>query len=185
MQHGPRVEKDKRRTPHRKRETLPGTYVPVLVTVCVLAHVWNLRSQRSFAVIKRALAGGADRFGMHVIHFTVQGNHLHFAVEAETTRSLSRAIQGLNIRLAKGLNRMMGRHGKVFRDRFHSSVVRSRASAYRIVRYVTRNYHKHMAQIGKLVSVTFVDPFASLKGLVPLPCAISDMWPDPALFRSG
>jgi hypothetical protein len=41
-------------------------------------------------------------------------------VEASNRRALARAIQGLSIRVAKGLNRMMGRTGRVFDDRYHA-----------------------------------------------------------------
>ncbi len=53
------------------------------------------------------------------------GEHLHFIVEADDNRALSEGMQGLSVRLAKGLNRLMGRHGKVFADRFHAHVLRT------------------------------------------------------------
>jgi hypothetical protein len=41
------------------------------------AHVWNLRSQRSFRVIHAAIRGARRRPGLRVVHFAVMGNHLH------------------------------------------------------------------------------------------------------------
>jgi REP element-mobilizing transposase RayT len=56
---------------------------------------------------------------MRLIEFSVMGNHLHLIVESDD----SRAMQGRNIRIAKALNRMMGPKGRVFADRFHSSLL--------------------------------------------------------------
>ena len=38
------------------------------------------------------------RFGLRVFDFSVQGNHLHLIVEADSSESLSRGMQGLCIR---------------------------------------------------------------------------------------
>jgi putative transposase len=62
-----------------------------------------------------------------VAHFSVQGNHIHLIVEAHDNRALSEGVQGLLVRLAKGLNRMMGRHGRVLSERYHAHVLRSPA----------------------------------------------------------
>lgn len=96
---------------------------PVHTTLRVLDHVWNLRSRRSFEVIETAIAGMARFRDFRVVHFGVQGNHLHFIVEADHNRALSEGMQGLTIRLAKGLNRMMGSRGRVFADRYHAHVL--------------------------------------------------------------
>ena len=101
---------------------------PLHVTLRMAPHVYNLRSRRSFRVIEAALWVGGDRFDVRIIHFSVQGNHLHLIVEAPNRRALARAIQGLSIRIAKGLNRMMGRSGRVIGDRYHARVLRDRKS---------------------------------------------------------
>jgi hypothetical protein len=82
----------------------------------VLDHVWNLRSRRCHAVVEAALTGMLDRRDFRVVHYSVQGNHLHFLVEANGTRELSEGMQALSVRLAKGLNRVMRRRGRVFAE---------------------------------------------------------------------
>jgi REP element-mobilizing transposase RayT len=57
-------------------------------------HVYNLRSRRAFGVIGPAIAKAASRFGMRIVQFAVQGNHVHLIVEAIATDALSRAMQG-------------------------------------------------------------------------------------------
>jgi hypothetical protein len=48
------------------------------------------------------------------IHDSVQGNHVHLIVAANGKQSLSRGMQGLTIRMARALNRMMQRQGELF-----------------------------------------------------------------------
>lgn len=92
-------------------------------------QVWNLRSGRSFRAIEQCLAGALGRFGLRIIQFSVMGNHLHLIVEADSSRALSRGMQGLCVRIAKALNRMMRRSGRVFADHYHSRMVRTPAES--------------------------------------------------------
>jgi REP element-mobilizing transposase RayT len=121
----PKTEPNKlRKVPHRRRPTLSPRH-PVHVTWRVLPHVWNLRSRRCFSRIAKCFARGRDRFGFRLVHFSVQGNHLHLIVDADDERALARGIQGLGVRIAKALNRVMGRKGTVFADHYHSRILRS------------------------------------------------------------
>ena len=112
--------------PHLERDDV-RRYQPVHVTLCVAAPVWNLRSERSFAIIHAALTAARRRPDSRIVHFSVQGNHIHLIVEAAGTAALSNAVRALSIRIARRLNRMMGRSGPVFEDRFHSHVLRTPA----------------------------------------------------------
>src|SRR5207237_3909749 len=51
--------------------------MPALVTMRVRNGLPSLRGSRAFRAIAGALRKGKERFGFRVIHFTVQGNHLH------------------------------------------------------------------------------------------------------------
>jgi REP element-mobilizing transposase RayT len=125
--------------------------LPVHVTMRMARHVYNLRSRRAFAVVGAAIAKAAERLGMRIVHFSVQGNHLHLIVEATTTDALSTAMQGFSIRVARGLNAMMGRRGRVLADRFHAHVLRTPSETRRAVAYVRENFRRHMREIGKPV----------------------------------
>lgn len=65
-------------------------------------HVWNLRSERAWAVIHRALEAARLRPDARVVHYSVLGNHVHAILEALGERALSNAVRALSIRLAKG-----------------------------------------------------------------------------------
>jgi hypothetical protein len=75
------------KVPHQRRPALAPRH-PVHATWRVLPHVWNLRSRRCFE-------RGRDRFGFRLVHFSVQGNHIHLVVEAPGERALARGMQGL------------------------------------------------------------------------------------------
>jgi len=135
--------------------------MPLHVTLRMAPHVYNLRSRRSFRVIAAALRIGGDRFDVRVVEFSVQGNHIHLVVEAPNRRALARAIQGLSIRVAKGLNRMMGRSGRVFDDRYHARVLRTPTEVRHAIHYVLENACKHAAQRGETYAPGYVDPYSS------------------------
>ncbi|HEY6910167.1 MAG TPA: transposase, partial [Myxococcales bacterium] len=67
-----------------------------------------LRSYQRAKIIEDALRAARERVGVRVIHYSIQGNHLHLIVEAESPEALSRAMQGLATRLARRLNQLSG-----------------------------------------------------------------------------
>ena len=109
---------------------------PVHVTLRVRDFVWNLRSSRAFRRLRSCFSRARGRFGARLIHFSVQGNHLHLILEADDNQALSRALQGLCIRIAKALNSMMGRAGAVFSDHYWSRLLRTPAELVNAIRYV-------------------------------------------------
>lgn len=131
--------------PHRPRPALAARH-PVHATLRVLPHVWNLRSRRAFRAIGRSFWQGKEREGFRLVHFSVQGNHLHLIVEAGDARWLSRGMQGLAISLARRLNRVIGGRGAVFADRFHAHALRRPAEVARAVAYVLGNFFVHAAR---------------------------------------
>jgi REP element-mobilizing transposase RayT len=125
------------------------------------ATVWNLRSRRSFRVIEQVLRGGADRFEVRVVQFSIQGNHIHLLVEAPDRVELGRAIKGLSVRLARGLNRMMKRSGRVLGDRYHAHVLRTPSEVRRAISYIRDNARQHAAARGEAYSAGYIDPYCS------------------------
>jgi REP element-mobilizing transposase RayT len=146
--------------PHVRRERIERL-LPVHVTIRMARHVYNLRSRRAFSIVGRAIATAADRFGVRIIEFSVQGNHMHLVVEAGAHEALSRAMQGFSIRVAKGLNAMMNRRGRVLAERYHAHILATPPEVRWAVLYVRDNYRRHMNELGQSIARTFVDPFAS------------------------
>jgi REP element-mobilizing transposase RayT len=145
---------------HLRRPALASRF-PVHVTLRVRHDVWQLRSKRCYSAIRGAFAAGRERFGFRLNEYSVQGNHLHLIVEASDGVALSRGMQGLSIRMARALNRVMHRHGKVFAQRFHSKILRTPTQVRNAVHYVLFNRHHHAAQFNRPVAATWRDPFSS------------------------
>ena len=146
--------------PHRPRLRLERR-LPVHVTLRVAEQVWNLRSRRSFAVLAPALQAGMDRFGVRLVKFSVQGNHIHLLVETGDKKTLGRAIKGLSVRIARGLNQMMGRRGRVFADRYHARALRTPAELRNAISTIGQNARKHAAERGERLPQGWVDPYSS------------------------
>ncbi len=142
---GRKPKGDKAGVSHARRPQFKARH-PVHVTMRLLSGMGYLRGYSRRRAIEDALRQVKLRFGMRVVHYSIQGNHLHLIVECDEPSSLSRAIQGLAIRLARALNRLAGRTGKVFSDRFHSHVLESLRQVVHAVRYVLENFRHHLRE---------------------------------------
>lgn len=138
---GRKPEGDVARVAHAARPVLSGRE-PVLVTLKVRKDVWNLRAQRMMRALLPALFAARESL-VRLVHFSVQHDHVHLVVEAADKSALSRGIGGLAVRLARALNRRMGRTGKVWKERFHSRVLRTPRQVRHCLAYVLGNARKH------------------------------------------
>ncbi|HKA90863.1 MAG TPA: transposase [Haliangiales bacterium] len=127
---------------HRPRPSLASRH-PVHVTLRVLPSAPHLRRRHCFDVLRAAFARGKDRFGFRLTQFTVQGNHMHLVCEAKDKRALTRGMQGLAIRIARRLNRRVGRTGRLFAERYHARILRSPTEVRHALAYVLNNSRHH------------------------------------------
>jgi REP-associated tyrosine transposase len=146
--------------PHDARAPL-RPWQPVHVTLRMAPHVWNLRSARGFAVVDAALRGVRGRGDFRIVHYSVQGNHVHAIVEADGSRALACGMRAFGIRLARGLNRMMDLRGPVFADRYHAHVLATPAEVRNALRYVLGNYAGHAVKWGERIRGPWLDPYSS------------------------
>ncbi|MFQ5504247.1 MAG: transposase [Planctomycetota bacterium] len=77
------------------------------------------------------------------MQYSVQNDHMHLVVEGKDRTALSRGMQGLLTRIAKGLNRLWGRRGKVFADRYHDRILRTPKEVRNVLRHVLQNAVRH------------------------------------------
>jgi REP element-mobilizing transposase RayT len=117
--------------------------LPVHITLKVLDGVGDLRTDKRFLRIQRVFYFACDHLEMRLLQFSVQDNHVHLIVEATDQKALATAMQGLAIRLAKGVNRVSNRHGTVFADRYHAHLLKTPAEVRNAVHYVLHNRRKH------------------------------------------
>src|SRR3954464_12607595 len=145
--------------PHLRRADFAARH-PLHVTMRPQPGVGYLRSYQRAKVVEEALRDARERFGVRIIHYSIQGNHLHLIVEAEDQAALSRGMQGLAIRLARRLNALARRHGAVFADRYHAHPLKTPRETKRAVRYVLTNYRHHALEY---LPEGWTDPLASAR----------------------
>jgi hypothetical protein len=93
---------------------------------------------------------------------SAQGNHLHLIVEARDKEALSRGLRRIEIRMAKRLNKLMGRRsGQVFPDRYHAHILKTPTEVANALAYVRGNYAVHARRRGEIVALMSVDRFSS------------------------
>jgi REP element-mobilizing transposase RayT len=134
---------------------------PVHVTLRVAERLPNLRRKRLVRTVVRAIAAARERLRGRVVHFSVQPNHVHLIVEVADRVALSRAVQGLSIRIARGLNRVLERRGRVFADRYHARDLATPLEVRNALRYVLLNSRHHAAERGRHLSVGVIDGCSS------------------------
>jgi putative transposase len=138
----PPIARRRRPVAHRVRPEHTERF-PVHVTLRARAGLPSLRGARCFEGIRAAVAS-SSREHFRVIHFSVQHDHNHSIVEASDRRTLSLGIRGLVVRVARAVNRVFGRHGPVWGDRYHSREVRNPRETRGALLYVLQNWRKHI-----------------------------------------
>jgi REP element-mobilizing transposase RayT len=139
--------------PHDTRPVFRSR-VPVHVTLRMRRGIWNLRAKRCFVELSKAFWNGAVRRGFKLVQYSVQGNHIHLIIEAGDNQALSQGMNALNVRIARALNRVMGRKGSVLKDRYHAHILRTPTEVRRARNYLLTNAQRHYNWVGP-------DPFTS------------------------
>jgi hypothetical protein len=117
------------------------------------------RAERERAPLLPFRPGRGGAF--HLCHYAILNDHLHFVVEGRDRQSLSRGLQGLLVRAAKALNKLWGRTGKVFADRYHDRVLKTPRAVRNAIRYVLQNGRKHAAEGREVAVPSAIDTFTS------------------------
>lgn len=118
-----------------------------------------LRSEHVFPTVCIAIAGASrrDPERFRVVHFSVQWDHVHLIVEASDKRALSSGIRSVAIRIARTVNALVMRRGRIWADRFHGRELTSPRQVRNALVYVLANFRKH----AKNRPATGIDAFSS------------------------
>jgi len=138
---------------HGKRQPV-DLKKPLHITLKLKKGVASLRSKQALKDFRFAV-GQAKNFGLYVIHFSLQSNHLHMIVEAKNSDCLAAGMKSLSGRLGKAIRKTVGGSGAVFSGRFHMHLLKSPTEMKRALEYVLLNTSKHF----KLIE--HIDDFSS------------------------
>ncbi len=130
----------------RFRQTLPAH-----VTLRLLPGLPSLRTVRLVHEIERSFASACERGAFQLVHYSLQGNHAHLIVEAHDREALGRGMMAVASRLARAVNRVAGRSGRVLADRYHLRLLPTPREVRSALRYVLLNARRHMGAAQKTV----------------------------------
>jgi len=116
---------------------------PVHVTLKLAKGLPKLRRITTLNKLAEVFYDGKARFGFRLNHYSIQNDHLHLIVEASDRTALSRGMKGLNVRIAKALNKLWKRTGQVFPERYHETVLTTPRQVRNALAYVFKNARKH------------------------------------------
>jgi hypothetical protein len=126
----------------------------------------SLRTVAIVHAIERTFARGCVRPGFRLVHYALLGNHAHLVVEASDRDALGRGMKAVGARLARAVNRVAKRCGRVLAGRYHSRVLKTPRQVHHALRYVLLNARRHAANVsaapGRPVNV-LLDPASSAR----------------------
>ena len=124
---------------------------PQHVTLRVVRDVGYLRKPHMYRAVRKALrvVWDRDRDDFRIVHYSIQGNHIHLVCEADNKLALALGMRGFEISAAKRLNdevsrkRGVRRRGQVFADRYHVRPITSVRQTMHCLSYVLNNWRHH------------------------------------------
>jgi len=137
-----------RRDPHRRRAPLASRH-PCHVTLKVGKDVPSLRTAKLVAELERSWRTVCLRGRFRLVHYSIQGDHVHMIVEAGSARDLACGLKAVAARFARGVNRVFDRAGRVLADRCHIHVLRTPREVRNAIAYVLLNARRQLAKRGR------------------------------------
>ena len=80
-----------------------------------------------------------NKYGIEILAYCLMENHVHILVVPGEEMALARAMGGTNLVYTQHVNRKYGRSGRLWQNRFFSSVVEEEAYLWAVMRYMERN----------------------------------------------
>ncbi|MGE5184478.1 MAG: hypothetical protein ACM31C_20550 [Acidobacteriota bacterium] len=130
------------------------------VALRVVAGVGSLRTSRALAIAHAAIAAVHTR-EFRIVHFNLLANHLHLILEAASAHARARGMQRLEVRLVRRLNRLLGRRGPLFDDRYYTRSLTTPTAVRNALAYVLLDGNRHELEHGAEQVWYGVDAYSS------------------------
>jgi REP element-mobilizing transposase RayT len=153
---------------HEERPELrPGSVLLVTtrITEDVLAAIRSLRCADGYHSVRYGLYSIIEREHFRICHISIQWNHLHLIVEADSKDALADGMKGFGVSVAKHLNGSIRdasgrrRRGPVFDDRYHQRLLGGPRQVRNALAYVLNNWRRHGED--RVHPTRKVDPYSS------------------------
>lgn len=128
--------------PHEKRPA-HKRWNPLHITVRALRAPWSLRSQVLTAALEDALRLTV-RPDFRLVEHSIQVDHLHLAVEADSADALARGMKSFLVRATRLVNKALGRaRGSIWKGRYHRTDLTTPRQVRHALVYILNNGRKH------------------------------------------
>ena len=126
-----------------------------------------------------------ERARFRIVHYSVQGNHVHLLVEAASAADLACGLKSVVARFARAVNRVFRRVGQVLADRCHVHVMRTPREVRNAIAYVLLNARRHLAKAGRArPRLAAIDPASSGRWFEGWRVALPPAYDTPAVAKA-
>lgn len=163
---GRRQVNEQKSQPHRKRHEVRPNQV-LHVTLRVAPYLRRLRRRDAYRAIRKAMLVVLARSDFRIVHLSIQANHVHLLLEADSRLAVSRGMQAFQISAARRLNAVdldgagRARRGAVFPDRYHDEIISGPTHARHTLSYVLNNWRKHKEDRVPATKRWVLDPYST------------------------
>jgi hypothetical protein len=113
--------------------------------VCAIGKL-RVRDQPKSARSVKCELYDSDAVGFRVVHYSIQSNHVHLICEASSGECLSMGMRILATAMTRAFNRVHGRRGSLWGDRYHARILRTPKEVRNAIVYVLGNRRRHGGQ---------------------------------------
>lgn len=98
-----------------------------------------LERQAAKALLENVLIRAKERFNFESDTYVIMGNHYHIMIKPHKTENLSRIMQWIMSVYAMSYNRLSGRSGHFWGERFFSRIINSFQEYLQVLQYIELN----------------------------------------------
>lgn len=123
----------------------------------------GLKNKQTLKVMWNAIKK-ARMIGLKIIHYTLEYDHVHLLVEADSKAELGSGMQSFGITFSKGINKLKKAKGQVYKTRYHLRKLKTPAEVKNVIQYILGNSVKHKTSsfINQYNSLVTVSDFSVL-----------------------
>lgn len=116
---------------------------PIHITMRAVTGLPSFREPALYLAFEQSVRL-TQRPDFRIVEFSVQTNHLHLIVEAQSNEALARGMKSFEVRTNRRFNSTSGRgRGKVWADRYHREDLTTPRQVRNALVYCLANFRKH------------------------------------------
>ena len=131
------------------------------MTIRIRKGISSLRVKKIIRAFRRSLRPVLARDDFRVVAYSIQRNHLHLIVEAAGNDAMASGMKAVASRLARVVNRVFKRSGKVLEGRYHLRALESPREVRNALSYVLLNNRRHYRERKGFAPPVRIDPASS------------------------